>query len=60
MPTKSGLIDIHLYVSPEEHEKWEEEKKIKYNGLRAMSQMIRNYVNEGIARDRAERENKAK
>lgn len=42
---------IHITVPVEDLEKWRAFKEQKYNGLNAMSMMIRNFVNEGIERE---------
>lgn len=44
-------IQMHITLTEEERDAWLAHKIKKYNGLNAMSMMIRNYVNEGIARD---------
>jgi len=42
---------LHITVPVEDLEKWRAFKEKKYNGLNAMSMMVRGFVNEGIARE---------
>ncbi len=42
---------IHITVPKSDLDKWRAYKKLKYNGLNALSMMIRNFVNEGIERE---------
>ena len=48
---KDKYVQIHITVPEEALERWLAYKKYKYNGLKAMSLMIRNFVNEGIERE---------
>jgi len=48
---EKSYTQIHVFVSREELEKWRAFKQRKYDGLNAMSKMIRDFVNEGIARE---------
>jgi len=41
-------VELHILVSKSDYRKWDAHKKARYNGLRAMSQMIRDFVNTGI------------
>lgn len=45
------FVQLHITVPVEDLEKWRVYKKEKYNGLNAMSMLIRDFVNEGIERD---------
>jgi len=50
--TKSERYEqLHITVPVEDLEKWREFKQKKYNGLNAMSMMVRGFVNDGIARE---------
>ncbi len=42
---------IHITAPVSDLERWRQYKREKYNGLNAMSMMIRGFVNEGIARE---------
>ena len=42
---------LHITVPVEDLERWRAFKEVKYNGLNAMSMMIRNFVNDGIDRE---------
>jgi len=44
-------VQLHITVPVEDVEKWRAFKEKKYNGLNAMSMMVRGFVNEGIARE---------
>ena len=46
---------IHITVPHEDLERWRVFKHMKYDGLNAMSMMIRNFVNEGIERENNKR-----
>jgi len=52
MPTKTQrYVQVHITVPVEDLVKWRAFKQKKFNGLNAMSMMIRDFVNEGIARE---------
>ena len=44
-------VQLHITVPVEDLEKWRVFKTKKYNGLNAMSMMIRDFVNECIDRE---------
>ena len=50
-PKAERYEQMHITVSPKEKREWEAHKEKKFNGLPAMSMMIRNFVNDGIARE---------
>jgi len=50
MARKAGNVEVHLQVPKDMWERWQAHKEKLYNGLNAMAKMIRDYVNEGIAR----------
>lgn len=49
--TAERYEQLHITVPVEDLEKWRAFKEVKYNGLNAMSMMIRNFVNDGINRE---------
>jgi len=51
-PKSEKYVQIHITISPSDKVKWEAHKKLKFNGLNAMSMMIRDFVNEGIDREK--------
>lgn len=44
-------VQVHITVPVEDLEKWRAFKEKKFNGLNAMSMMIRDFVNKGINRE---------
>ncbi len=50
-PKSERYEQLHITVPVEDLDKGRAFKQQKYNGLNAMSMMIRNFVNEGIERD---------
>ena len=44
-------VNKHITVPLADWERWQAHKIRKYDGLNAMSKMIRDYVNEGITRE---------
>jgi len=53
-PEGERYVQVHITVPVEDLEKWQRYKEAKYDGLNAMSKMIRDFVNEGIAREEKE------
>jgi len=52
MPTKIERYEhLHVTVPTSDLEKWRAFKKLKYNGLNAMSLLIRTAMNEYIQRE---------
>jgi hypothetical protein len=56
MPTKAERYEqLHITVPTSDLEKWRAFKKLKYNGLNAMSLLIRTAMNEYIQREENKR-----
>ena len=45
---QSKYVEVHVLVPKSDFRKWEAYKQARYNGLRAMSQVIRDFVNAGV------------
>lgn len=44
-------VQFQITISQSDLKRWKEVKRKKYNGLKAMSKMIRDYVEDGIKRE---------